>query len=168
MSIIGFNQTINIPVVSGSSVVVASGPSQGASLTFADDLQPGEIYHLIESGNKRKFSIQGRDYENDVIIAPESMVGKPGNRVALDCTLTFMSTDNHKFLLTVFVELQDGLVVGSYCHFNGSPIQDKDYVLILIDKTCEDFVRDFLFGDVKTIPSRSIIRAEIKSRRVSS
>ncbi len=127
-------QPQSVPVLRGDALTVTNGANMGDPLSFADEVQPDDIYTLAADATRERLSLmpmgQGR-----FIVAEGSEVGQRGNRVFLDSALTFMAPDGATTEVLVLVEV-DG--AGSVAEIYALPLAAMtpkgDVTLVGIDR----------------------------------
>lgn len=125
----------SVTVYRGADLRVVSGANLGDELSFADDLQPDDIYALSPRARPCRLAVQPSAgapvHVAPFHVAPGSETGHAGAELHLDCCVIFMSGDGAMTEAIVLVETDsDGLVAQVYI-MPLAPLQPrKDYALV--------------------------------------
>lgn len=121
-------------VLRGDALSVTNGANMGDALSFAAELQPDDIYTLDGAATRERLLMlpmgNGR-----FVVSDASQAGVCGNRVFLDCALTFMSADGSTTEVLVLVEVDTcGAVAEIYALPLSPMVRKGDFTLVGIDK----------------------------------
>ena len=125
-----------LPVFRSGYFVVTSGVAEGDAISFADELVLDDTYQLDHDAKRSHLSVTIGSENNDTImaVANGSGAGLVGNRLYLDCLLTFMVPDSTTIEALVLVEVEDGEVADVYLLPLAALEPDTDYRLVGIDR----------------------------------
>ncbi|WP_157374077.1 Hint domain-containing protein [Salipiger sp. CCB-MM3] len=120
----------SVSVYRGAHLRVVSGANLGDGLSFADDLQPDDVYALSPLARPCRLSLLPAA-ASPFQVAPGSETGTAGAELHLDSCLLFMSGDGAIIEAIVLVETDaEGLVTELYL-MPLAPMQPrKDYALV--------------------------------------
>lgn len=128
------NATFSLPVFRSADMSVVNGANLGDALSFADELLPSDVYALSPGAQMTRLSVQPFPDET-LVIAPDTVTGRPGAALYLDCCLTFMSPDGDTTEVLILVEVDDDGDVAEIYALPLSALRVKtDYALVTIDR----------------------------------
>ncbi|MHC9234059.1 Hint domain-containing protein [Pseudooceanicola sp. 502str34] len=123
----------SIPVFPDHALSVVSGANEGDALSFAEELQPGDIYAHDGAGPARLAFATAED--GSLSVARDSVVGVPGHALHLDCCATFMDDDGLPVEVLVLVEVDDAGHVEAVHALPLAPLEEKrEYQLVGADR----------------------------------
>ncbi|KNG92505.1 hypothetical protein ATO11_17625 [Pseudaestuariivita atlantica] len=123
-----------VAVFRAEALKVIAGANLGDALSFADELQPDDIYALSAHAERSRLELlpQGG---GRFLVAERSQAGMPGHRVVLDCALTFMAPDGSTTEVLVLVEVDEAGGVVEIFALPLAPMPVKsDITLVGIDR----------------------------------
>ncbi|MBE9636920.1 Hint domain-containing protein [Salipiger mangrovisoli] len=124
----------SVSVYRGTHLRVVSGANLGDELSYAEDLQPDDIYALSPLARPARLSLLPAA-ASPFRIAPGSEVGRRGADLHLDACLTFMSADGAITEALVLVETcSQGLVAEVYLMPLAEMRPRKDYALVRVNR----------------------------------
>jgi len=124
----------NLPVLRATDFRVSDGVAAGDAVSFADELVLDDIYQLAAEAARVRLGFSVSDVESSFRIDPGSEAGTSGNRLVLDCALTFMAPDSLTFEALVLVEVEDGAVAQVYLLPLVTLLPKTNYRLVGIDR----------------------------------
>jgi len=123
-----------VEVFEAGDLRVVNGANLGDALTFAAELDPGDLYELAPRARARRLELvmQG---EGPLRIGEASEIGAPGAAVHLDCCLTLMPASGSVVELLVFVETDaEGCVANVFTMPLAHIAPRTNYALVRIDR----------------------------------
>lgn len=128
----GSPQTLSIYLACDLTVV--DGANLGDGLSFFDELQHDDVYHLGDEAQRRELSVR-QSGARLLQVAEGSRLGRAEAELHIDCCITFMGNDGDTVDLIVLVEVdEDGLVAGIYGLPLGGLRPKTDYRIIGLDR----------------------------------
>ncbi len=98
------NPSITFPVYESVDLNVISGANFGDAISFAAELNPGDIYQL-RANTRQHFLSLSEDESGSFEISYDTNAGHIGATVYLDSCLTFMTTNGHTAEVLILVEV---------------------------------------------------------------
>lgn len=127
----GTPQTLS--VYQSDDLAVVDGANLGDGLSYCDELQHDDVYHLNEMALRRDISVR-QTGPRLLEVAETSRIGRPGAALHIDCCITFMGNDGETVDLIVLVEVDsEGLVAGIHGLPLGGLRPKNDYRIIGVD-----------------------------------
>lgn len=112
---------------------VISGVNLGEAFFQSQDVALADIYHLTKTAQSKQLTIEIGDQH--LWVTNNSVVGRPGAHVHLDCVATFMDAAGGTVEVLVFVETDaDGMIEDSYLMPFAPLSADMDYTLVAVDR----------------------------------
>jgi len=128
----------DLPVYMADDFTVTGGAGYGDSLADSDDLALDDTYALSAGCKQVRLAICQPDSSpnSPFIIGDDSQVGKSGNPLHLDCTITLMEPDGTTFDAVILVEVNADInEIAQIYMLALAPIDEKrNYHLVGIDK----------------------------------
>ncbi|MBW4707933.1 Hint domain-containing protein [Roseobacter sp. YSTF-M11] len=116
-----------------ADMIVSAGANEGDGLSFAEDLELGDVYRLKATARTHRLTL-ARGKNRGFRITDNSEVGTPGAEIHLDCAMTLMSPDAPVTEVIVLVQLNDAGAVRETFALPLAPlIPQADYQLVGID-----------------------------------
>ncbi len=126
--------THSVTVYRGAHLRVVSGANLGDELSFAEDLQPDDVYALSPAARPMRLGVLPAG-ASPFRIAAGSELGQPGAELHLDACLTFMCGDGTITEALVLVETTAEGLVAQVCLMPLAPMQPrKDYTLVGVSR----------------------------------
>jgi len=123
----------SIPVYSAHSLSVVNGANLGDAISFAAELDLDDTYELRATAKLCRLSV-ATNPEGELSVAPDTTVGRAGDRLHLDSCLTFMSTQGDTTEILVLVEVDAHGDVEAVFALPLAPILPRvEYTLVGID-----------------------------------
>ena len=122
----------SLPVYPARDFTVTDGVAEGDPITFADDLVMDDIYQLRPAARRERLAMATD--ETGFVVDPQTETGRPGNRLHLDCCLTFMARDGSTCEALVLVEVENGNVAEVYVLPLAPLAPRTDYRLVGADR----------------------------------
>lgn len=123
-----------LPVFEAHDLRVVSGANHGDTLSFADELDLGDIYELGARARTRDLCLV-MNGTGPFSIGAGSELGRPGGAVHLDSCLTLMAISGAVVEVLVFVETDtEGCVVGLYAMPLAPMAGRAQHALLRIDR----------------------------------
>lgn len=114
-------------------LTVVDGANLGDDLSFGEELQHDDVYHLADGATRQDLSVR-QTGPRRLQLTETTRVGQPGAELHVDCCVTFMGNDGQTIDVIVLVEVDgDGLVSGIYGLPLGALRPKTDYRIIGID-----------------------------------
>lgn len=129
----------DLPVYLAENFTVTEGAAFGDPLTVSEDLELDDTYALSTNAEQIRLSLVQPDNNSiaPFLIDANSAVGKPGNQLHLDSTITFMGPDGTTFDAVVLVEVDPELGEIEQIYMLAlAPISKKiNYHLVRVDQS---------------------------------
>ncbi|MGR3503744.1 Hint domain-containing protein [Pseudaestuariivita sp.] len=123
-----------VTVYDSAAFCVTNGANMGDPLSFADELQPDDIYTLDAEARRTRLLLRPVK-DRQFLIDAQSEAGTPTHRVILDSALTFMSPDGSTTEVLVLVEVDSaGDVEAVYALPLAPMVRRGDYTLVGVDR----------------------------------
>ena len=123
----------SIPALPAQAITVVHGANLGDPLSFAAELELDDTYELRAGARPGRLSVATAG-PDDLTVADCTMMGRPGNRLHVDCCITLMSGIGDTTEVLVLVEV-DG--AGDIEAIHAVPLADlaprTEYTLVGID-----------------------------------
>lgn len=126
----------SLPVYRAEGFVVTQGANLGDPLCDAAELMLDDVYQLSPNSTRERLTLLTTDAAH-MSVAPDSIVGRPGAAIYLDCALTLMCPDGQITDALVLVEVDDaGDIDETYLLPLAAMVPRTSYALVGID--CDD------------------------------
>lgn len=122
----------SLTVVPAAAFVGTEGAARGDALSFADDLVLDDVYQLAPRAARARLLVART--ADGLAVAPGSDAGQPGNRVHLDCAVTFMRRDGRTTEALVLVEAEGDHVAEVWLLPLAELEPRTDYRLVRLDR----------------------------------
>ncbi|WP_113910748.1 Hint domain-containing protein [Roseovarius dicentrarchi] len=124
-----------LPVYAAADITVISGANLGDPISFADELDLDDVYELRSEAAVQRLTVApGKG--GALAIAPDSGLGRAGNAVYLDATLTMMTHTGATTEVLVLVEVDNaGDIDAIYVMPLAQLAARTDYTLVGIDRS---------------------------------
>ncbi|SDG01337.1 Hint domain-containing protein [Alloyangia pacifica] len=124
----------SVTVYRGAHLRVVSGANLGDELSFAEELQPDDVYALSPAARPMRLAVLPAG-ASPFRIAAESDLGQPGADLHLDACLTFMSGDGTITEALLLVATTAEGLVAEVCLMPLAPmLPRKDYALVGVSR----------------------------------
>jgi hypothetical protein len=140
MSVLGFGNrstSEGLHVFRAQDVFVSYGVNYGEPISFADELQPDDIYQIAPMAAPHRLMLDTGAEPGTLAVAQGSDLGAPDAPLFIDSVLTMMTTCGKSFELFLIVELEQKsqLIADIYVMPLTEMRPQTDYTLLSIDRS---------------------------------
>lgn len=123
----------SLPVYRAEAFRVHSGANLGDPMSYADELELADVYHLASRSSRGRLAVDVHD--NALSIAEGTELGKIGADLHLDCVATLMTPDGSTVEILVLVETDTTGHIENIYVLPLAPLRENhDYALVTVDR----------------------------------
>ncbi len=124
-----------LPVYRAAWFSVTTGANLNDPIADEAELNLTDVYRLHADARREQLSIKGDGQIEEFTVAGTSTVGRAGNRLHLDCCVTFMCPDGSTIEALIIVETENGMIDATYMMPLAALRKKIDHTLVSIDRS---------------------------------